>query len=107
MIAMALANRPDLLIADEPTTALDVTIQAQILELLKSLQKELGMAMLLITHDLGIVRRMAERVYVMKNGEIVETGSAEGVFTNPKHPYTRHLLEAEPKGAPPATNLKG
>src|SRR6476660_1809727 len=79
MIAIALANRPDLLIADEPTTALDVTIQAQILELLKSLQKEMGMAMLLITHDLGIVRRMAERVYVMKDGEIVETGSAEGV----------------------------
>jgi microcin C transport system ATP-binding protein len=105
MIAIALANKPDLLIADEPTTALDVTIQAQILELLKALQKEMGMAMLLITHDLGIVRRMAERVYVMKDGEIVETGSAEGVFTAPKHPYTRHLLEAEPKGAPPSTNL--
>ena len=101
MIAIALANKPDLLIADEPTTALDVTIQAQILELLKALQKEMGMAMLLITHDLGIVRRMAERVYVMRNGEIVETGSAEEVFTAPKHPYTRHLLEAEPKGTPP------
>ncbi len=105
MIAIALANKPDLLIADEPTTALDVTIQAQILELLKSLQKEMGMAMLLITHDLGIVRRMAERVYVMRNGEIVETGKAEDVFTNPKHPYTRHLLEAEPKGQPPTTYL--
>ena len=105
MIAIALANKPDLLIADEPTTALDVTIQAQILELLKSLQKEMGMAMLLITHDLGIVRRMAERVYVMRNGDIVETGQAEDVFTNPKHPYTRHLLEAEPKGQPPTTDL--
>ncbi len=105
MIAIALANEPDLLIADEPTTALDVTIQAQILELLKSLQKEMGMAMLLITHDLGIVRHMADRVYVMQNGEIVETGNAEEVFTSPKHPYTRHLLEAEPKGNPPSTNL--
>jgi microcin C transport system ATP-binding protein len=101
MIAIALANKPDLLIADEPTTALDVTIQAQILELLKSLQKEMGMAMLLITHDLGIVRRMAERVYVMRNGDIVETGDTEQIFTAPKHPYTRHLLEAEPKGMPP------
>ena len=105
MIAIALANEPDLLIADEPTTALDVTIQAQILELLKSLQKEMGMAMLLITHDLGIVRHMAERVYVMQNGVIVETGKAEEVFTAPKHPYTRHLIEAEPKGTPPSTNL--
>ncbi|RUP09386.1 ABC transporter ATP-binding protein [Hyphomicrobium sp.] len=105
MIAIALANKPDLLIADEPTTALDVTIQAQILELLKSLQKEMGMAMLLITHDLGIVRRMAERVYVMRHGEIVETGPAEEVFTHPQHPYTRHLLEAEPKGAPPTTDM--
>ena len=105
MIAIALANEPDLLIADEPTTALDVTIQAQILELLKSLQKEMGMAMLLITHDLGIVRHMAERVYVMQNGAIVETGKAEEVFTAPKHPYTRHLIEAEPKGTPPSTNL--
>ncbi|RUO99745.1 ABC transporter ATP-binding protein [Hyphomicrobium sp.] len=104
MIAIALANKPDLLIADEPTTALDVTIQAQILELLGSLQKELGMAMLLITHDLGIVRRMAERVYVMRNGDIVETGTAEEIFTAPKHAYTRHLLEAEPKGMPPATD---
>ena len=105
MIAIALANEPDLLIADEPTTALDVTIQAQILELLKSLQKEMGMAMLLITHDLGIVRHMAERVYVMQNGAIVETGKAEEVFTAPKHPYTRRLIEAEPKGTPPSTNL--
>jgi microcin C transport system ATP-binding protein len=104
MIAIALANKPDLLIADEPTTALDVTIQAQILELLKSLQKEMGMAMLLITHDLGIVRRMAERVYVMRNGDIVETGDTEQIFTAPKHPYTRHLLEAEPKGSPPTAD---
>lgn len=107
IIATALANEPDLLIADEPTTALDVTIQAQILELLKKLQKEMGMAMLLITHDLGIVRRMADRVYVMKDGEIVETGTASGVFETPKHAYTKHLIEAEPKGAPPETNLSG
>ncbi len=108
MIAMALANEPDLLIADEPTTALDVTIQAQILELLTDLQKEMGMAMLLITHDLGIVRKMAERVYVMKDGEVVEEGGAESVFTNPQHAYTQHLLEAEPKGLPPSapTNVK-
>ena len=105
IIATALANEPDLLIADEPTTALDVTIQAQILELLKSLQKEMGMAMLLITHDLGIVRRMADRVYVMQNGSIVEDGSSQTVFETPQHPYTRHLLAAEPKGAPPAANL--
>jgi microcin C transport system ATP-binding protein len=98
MIALALANEPDLLIADEPTTALDVTIQAQILALLESLQRELGMAMLLITHDLGIVRKMADRVYVMKSGEVVETGPAERVFTEPAHAYTRHLLNAEPKG---------
>jgi microcin C transport system ATP-binding protein len=101
MIAMALANEPDLLIADEPTTALDVTIQAQILELLKSLQRELGMAMLLITHDLGVVRRMADRVYVMSKGEIVEEGLAGDVFERPRHPYTRHLVSAEPKGRPP------
>jgi microcin C transport system ATP-binding protein len=104
MIAIALANEPDLLIADEPTTALDVTIQAQILELLKKLQEEMGMAMLLITHDLGIVRAMAERVYVMQNGEIVENGTAQDIFETPKHPYTKHLLAAEPKGAPPAAN---
>jgi microcin C transport system ATP-binding protein len=101
MIAMALANEPDLLIADEPTTALDVTIQAQILELLRNLQREMGMAMLLITHDLGIVRRMAERVYVMQNGLIVEEQSTEAIFASPQHPYTRHLIAAEPKGKPP------
>ncbi len=104
MIAMALANEPDLLIADEPTTALDVTIQAQILELLRQLQREMGMAMLLITHDLGIVRKMAERVYIMQGGKIVETGDTEQIFTAPKHPYTKHLLAAEPKGTPPAAN---
>ena len=104
MIAMALANEPKLLIADEPTTALDVTIQAQILRLLKELQRELGMAMLLITHDLGIVRNMADRVCVMTEGEIVETGPAERVFTAPTHRYTQHLLAAEPKGAPARDN---
>ena len=104
MIAMALANEPDLLIADEPTTALDVTIQAQILELLKELQRELGMAMLLITHDLGIVRKMADRVNVMTSGEIVEAGATEDVFRTPEHPYTRHLIAAEPKGKPPTTD---
>jgi microcin C transport system ATP-binding protein len=98
MIAMALANEPDLLIADEPTTALDVTIQAQILELLQSLQKEFGMAMLLITHDLGVVRKMADRVCVMTNGQIVEKQQTEKLFENPQHAYTRHLLAAEPKG---------
>ena len=100
MIAMALANEPDLLIADEPTTALDVTIQAQILKLLKELQREMGVAMLLITHDLGIVRTMADRVCVMTDGEIVETGRTERIFRTPTHPYTRHLLAAEPKGEP-------
>ncbi len=100
MIAMALANEPSLLIADEPTTALDVTIQAQILRLLKELQRELGMAMLLITHDLGIVRNMADRVCVMTEGEIVESGPAERVFHAPTHSYTQHLLAAEPKGDP-------
>jgi microcin C transport system ATP-binding protein len=104
MIAMALANKPDLLIADEPTTALDVTIQAQILELLKSLQRETGMAMLLITHDLGVVRKMAGRVYVMNAGEIVESGKTSDVFDNPQHAYTRHLISAEPKGPPPSAN---
>jgi microcin C transport system ATP-binding protein len=102
MIAMALANEPDLLIADEPTTALDVTIQAQILQLLKDLQKEMGMALLLITHDLGIVRRMAERVYVMQHGLVVEDGPTEQIFTAAQHTYTKHLLAAEPKGKPPA-----
>jgi microcin C transport system ATP-binding protein len=104
MIAMALANEPDLLIADEPTTALDVTIQAQILELLASLQSELGMAMLLITHDLGVVRKMAKRVCVMTQGEIVERGDTQEVFDNPQHAYTKHLLAAEPKGSPPTTD---
>ena len=101
MIAMALANDPDLLIADEPTTALDVTIQAQILTLLKELQAEFGMAMLLITHDLGIVRKISDRVCVMTNGEIVEAGTVERIFAAPAHPYTQHLLTAEPKGEPP------
>ena len=100
MIAMALANDPDLLIADEPTTALDVTIQAQVLALLKDLQKKLGMTMLLITHDLRIVRHMADRVSVMNDGEIVEQGDLGPVFENPQHPYTQHLLAAEPKGHP-------
>src|SRR5947208_3552460 len=100
MIAMALANEPDLLIADEPTTALDVTVQAQILNLLKELQTRLGMAMLFITHDLGIVRKLADRVCVMKEGKIVEQGPVERVFTAPEHPYTRALLAAEPKPDP-------
>jgi microcin C transport system ATP-binding protein len=101
MIAMALANNPDLLIADEPTTALDVTVQAQILELLRKLRRETGMALLLITHDLGIVRHMADRVAVMRHGEIVESGVTKEVFAAPQHPYTRQLIDAEPKGAPP------
>ena len=100
MIAMALANEPDLLIADEPTTALDVTVQAQVLDLLQSLQKRLGMAMLLITHDLGIVRKMAERVCVMTEGRIVEFGDTAEIFDRPQHAYTRTLLEAEPRGRP-------
>ena len=98
MIAMALANEPDLLIADEPTTALDVTIQAQILKLLADLQAKLGMAMLFITHDLGIVGKVADRVCVMKDGEIVESGEARIVFSAPSHEYTKRLLEAEPTG---------
>jgi len=100
MIAMALANEPDLLIADEPTTALDVTIQAQILKLLKELQRQFGMAMLLITHDLGIVRKMADHVSVMTQGEIVEQGPVAQIFDQPQHVYTRRLLAAEPGGHP-------
>ncbi|MCW2308752.1 ABC transporter ATP-binding protein [Rhodobium gokarnense] len=102
MIAMALANEPDLLIADEPTTALDVTVQAEILALLKELQEKRGMAMLFITHDLGIVRKVSDRVCVMTGGEIVEENPVEEIFERPQHPYTRHLLAAEPKGRPPA-----
>jgi microcin C transport system ATP-binding protein len=100
MIAMALANNPDLLIADEPTTALDVTIQAQILTLLQDLQKKLGMAIMLITHDLTIVRNVADRVYVMTQGKVVEEGVTATLFKNPQHPYTQKLLSAEPKGNP-------
>ena len=102
MIAMALANEPDLLIADEPTTALDVTVQAQILALLKEIQRRTGMAVLFITHDLNIVRKIADRVCVMRHGTIVEQGEVERVFSAPEHPYTRELLAAEPKGEPPA-----
>jgi len=98
MIAMALANEPELLIADEPTTALDVTVQAQILDLIASLQKRLGMAVLLITHDLGVVRNYASRVVVMRRGEVVETGSASTIFDHPQHDYTRMLIAAEPAG---------
>ena len=105
MIAMALANRPELLIADEPTTALDVTVQAQILELLRQLKAVHGMSLLFITHDLGIVRKFADRVCVMTKGKIVETGTVEEVFANPKHEYTRHLLASEPRGEPPLADL--
>jgi len=100
MIAMALANEPDLLIADEPTTALDVTIQAQILALLKDLNKKLNMALLLITHDLDVIRRTVDRVYVMRRGEVVEKGPVEEIFSRPNHEYTRHLLASKPKGLP-------
>lgn len=100
MIAMALANEPDLLIADEPTTALDVTIQAQILELLSQLQEKMGMALLLITHDLGIVRKMADHIHVMTQGEVVESGDTNQIFENPKHSYTQHLLASEPSALP-------
>jgi microcin C transport system ATP-binding protein len=104
MIAMALANEPDLLIADEPTTALDVTVQAQILKLLKEIQTRHGMAMLYITHDLGIVRKISDRVCVMSKGKIVEQGPVERVYTAPEHPYTKALLAAEPKGFAPPVN---
>ncbi len=104
MIAMALANRPDLFIADEPTTALDVTVQAQIIELLRDLQAKYGMAILFITHDLNLVRRLAPRVAVMRQGLIVEAGETAKVFAAPQHPYTRMLIEAAPKGEPPSSD---
>ncbi len=97
MIAIAIAGRPKLLIADEPTTALDVTIQAQILDLLDDLRRDLGMALLLITHDLGVVAQMAERVVVMRHGKVVEAGAVDGIFHAPRHPYTRALLGAVPR----------
>lgn len=102
MIAMALANKPDLLIADEPTTALDVTVQAEILNLLKRLQEKFQMGVLLITHDLTIVRKYADWVYVMQHGKVVENNETENLFTTPTHPYTQHLLNSEPKGTAPA-----
>ena len=107
MIAMALANDPDILIADEPTTALDVTIEAEILALIAELRQRLGMAVILISHDLGLVRKYAERVHVMKAGEIVESGATSAIFERPVHPYTRALLAAEPHGrkAPPPANV--
>jgi microcin C transport system ATP-binding protein len=100
MVAMALGNKPDILIADEPTTALDVTIQAQILDLLKDLKDAEGMGLLFITHDLAIVRRIADRVFVMQQGEVVESGPTAELFANPQHPYTIKLLSAEPSGQP-------
>ena len=106
MIAMALANEPDLLIADEPTTALDVTVQKQVLELLKDLQHKLGMAILLITHDLSIVRRYADEVVVMEHGKLVESAPTESLFENPQHPYTRKLLDAEPPASPSRVKIE-
>jgi ABC-type microcin C transport system duplicated ATPase subunit YejF len=108
MIAMALANNPDLLIADEPTTALDVTVQARILELMADLKRTLGLAMVFISHDLNIVRRIADRVYVMRRGEVVESGPVAKVFAAPEHPYTKMLVNAEPTGrkAPPAADAR-
>lgn len=103
MIAMALVNNPKLLIADEPTTALDVTIQAQILELIKELQQELGMSVLFITHDLHVVKKLADNVVVMEKGDLVEAGVTQEVFENPQHPYTQKLIAAEPHGEPPRT----
>lgn len=100
MIAMALINEPELLVADEPTTALDVSVQAQILDLLKELQQELGMAMLFITHDLSIVRRIADRVAVMQDGKLVEQGECHALFNAPKHPYTKLLIDSDPRGEP-------
>ena len=98
MIAMALANRPDILIADEPTTALDVTVQAQILNLIKDLKTKYGMAVILITHDLTVVKQFADRVYVMQHGEVKEHNTTAALFSNPQHPYTKRLLASEPKG---------
>lgn len=102
MIAMAIANKPSMLIADEPTTALDVTVQAQVLHLIKNIQKEMQMGMLLISHDLGVVRHFSDRIAVMKDGEIVEAGDTETIFSTPEHPYTQHLINAG-KNATPAT----
>lgn len=104
MIAMSLANEPDLLIADEPTTALDVTVQAQILELLRDLQKEKGLSMLFITHDLGIVQKISDRTCVMQHGKIVEQGPTAEIFSNPQHEYTKHLISSEPSGNPPKSD---
>ena len=107
MIAMALANRPEILIADEPTTALDVTVQAQILNLIKELRAKYGMAVILITHDLTIVRQFSDYVYVMQSGEVKEHNTTEALFQSPQHPYTRHLLASEPKGRARPIELGG